>query len=109
MNPHRALLVCALAAAPVLGCGAISATITSPSDSLVGSSKAIGGSFDALSTSSGSGGQQASPTPNQQGFERDLRMFTAQFAVTPGGSREDFLRGVARIAEDHGVSDWESD
>lgn len=107
MNPRRAVLVCALVTTlPALGCpGCI--IIGSPSGSLADSSKSIGGAFDGISTSSGS--TVLSLTPNRQGFQRDLREFTAQFAATPGGSREQFLRGVARIAEDHGVSDWESD
>jgi hypothetical protein len=107
VNPRRAVLVCVLVATlPALGCpGCI--IIGSPSDSLADSSKSIGGAFDGISTSSGS--TVVSLTPNRQGFQRDLRAFTAQFAATPGGSRDQFLRGVARIAEDHGVSDWESD
>ena len=110
MHTPRSLLVCALIAAlPLVGCESLSATIQSPSDSIAGSSKSIGGSFNAISTSSGSGGKSASAAPNMQSFERDLRVYTAGFAVRPGGSREDFLRGVARIAEDHGVSDWESE
>jgi hypothetical protein len=110
MNPRRAWLVAALVATlPAFGCKVISAIIEIPSDLVAGSSKSIGGSFDAISTSSGSGGQPASPTPNQAGFQRDLREYTARFATTPGGSREDFLRGVTRIAEDHGVSHWEAD
>jgi hypothetical protein len=107
MNSRRAVLVCALVVTlPALGCpGCL--IIGSPSDSLGDSSKSIGGSFDGISTSSGS--TVVGLTPNRQGFQRDLREFTAQFAATAGGSREDFLRGVARIAEDHGVSDWERD
>jgi hypothetical protein len=110
MRPRRPLLACAFALVlPLCGCQAISAILEIPSDLVAGSARSIGASFDAISTSSGSGGQAASPTPNERAFERDLRVFTAEFARTPGGSREDFLRGVARIAEDHGVSDWEAD
>ncbi|HXX47773.1 MAG TPA: putative lipoprotein [Myxococcota bacterium] len=112
MRSSLSLSLCALAVAASLalaGCGSISGTLESPSDAIAGSSKSIGGSFNAISTSSGSGGKSASAAPNMQSFERDLRVFTAGFAVTPGGSREDFLRGVARIAEDHGVSDWEAE
>src|SRR5258705_12317863 len=108
--PSRALLgVALLATAPALGCKIISAIIELPSDISAGSSRSIAGSFDAISASSGSGGgDKTSPTPNKQSYARDLREFTATFAKT-SGSREDFLRGVSRIAEDHGISHWESD
>jgi hypothetical protein len=106
MNP-TAVFVCVLVVTlPALGCpGCL--IIGSPSGSFADSSKSIGGSFDGISTSSGS--TVVSLTPNRQGFERDLREFTARFAATAGGLRQDFLRGVTRIAEDHGISDWESD
>ena len=105
----RALLAAALlATAPTVGCKIISAIIELPSDISAGSSRSIAGSFDAISASSGSGGHQTDPTPNKQSYNRDLREFTAAFART-SGSREDFLRGVSRIAEDHGISHWEAD
>jgi hypothetical protein len=109
MNRSRTLLATVLlAAAPAMGCKVISAIITSPSDSSAGSSRSISGSFDAISTSSGSGGGTKETTPNKTSYNRDLREFTAAFAKT-SGSREDFLRGVARIAEDHGISHWEAE
>jgi len=109
MRTPRSLLAWVLAAAlPLSGCTAISAILEVPSDLVVGSSKSIGTSFDAISTSSHSSGPSGASS-NQQAFERDVRVFTADFARAPGGSREDFLRGLGRIAEDHGVSDWESE
>ena len=107
MSPRRsALAAVLLAALPLFGCQLISASIKSPSDSIAGSSRAIGGSFNAISTSSGSGGGE--PTPNKTSYRRDLRQYAAVF-VKGSGTREDFLRGVARIAEDHGVTHWESE
>ena len=108
MSPRRALLVAALVAVlPLAGCKVISAIIEIPSDISAGSSKSIAGSFDAISTSSGSGTEQ--PTPNKTSYRRDLRQYAALFAKTDGGTREDFLRGVGRIAEDHGVTHWEAE
>lgn len=105
----RALLGAALlAVAPASGCKIISAIIELPSDISAGSSRSIAGSFDALSTSSRSGGDKTEPTPNKQSYNRDLREFTAAFAAT-SGSRQDFLRGVSRVAEDHGIPHWEAD
>jgi hypothetical protein len=109
VNASRALLAALLlAAVPALGCKIISAIIEIPSDLSAGSSRSIAGSFDAISASSGSSGGDKTTTPNKQSYTRDLREFTAAFAGT-SGSREDFLRGVSRIAEDHGLSHWEAD
>lgn len=104
----RALVALALlATAPTLGCKLISAIVTSPSDSIASSSRSISGSFDAISASSGSP-SKTEPTPNKQSYNRDVREFTVLFASSPG-SREDFLRGLAHIAEDHGMTHWEAD
>ena len=107
MNPRRALLVAAvLATFSTLGCKVISAIIEIPSDLSAGSSKSIAGSFDAISTSSGSGTEE--PTPNKTSYHRDLRQYAAVF-VRGEGTREEFLRGVSRIAEDHGITHWEAE
>lgn len=100
-------LVLALALSGLLssGCQAIWASITSPSDWIAGSSKSISGSIQSISRSSGSGG--GSSTADER-YRRDVRVFAAAFAGTEGSS-DDFLRGVGRIAESHGLSDWESE
>jgi hypothetical protein len=103
---RAAVLVFALSSA---GCTVISALVEVPSDLAVGSAQSIGGSFDAISTSSGSSGHGGHDAANELAYRRDLRAFTAEFATTAGGSRADFVRGVTRIAEDHGISDWESE
>ncbi|HKC50248.1 MAG TPA: putative lipoprotein [Myxococcota bacterium] len=107
MNSRRALLAAALIATlPAFGCTAISAIVEIPSDISAGSSRSIAGSFDAISTSSSSGGDAS--TPNKTSYQRDLRQYAALF-VKGSGTSEEFLRGVARIAEDHGITHWESD
>lgn len=98
-----ALALCAVAP----GCKSISAILSSPSDSSAASSRSISGSFDAISASSGSPAK-AGFAPAKLTYNRDLREFTAAFTRT-SGSREDFLRGVARIAEDHGITHWEAE
>jgi hypothetical protein len=85
------------------GCQVISASITSPSDWVSGTGKSISGSFEALSTSSGSGGGSST----NQAYRRDLRAYSAEFARA-GGSSDDFLRGVGRVAGSHGVTHWEA-
>jgi hypothetical protein len=107
MAPRKLLALWLLAALPLAGCKIISAIIESPSDLSAGSSRSIAGSFDAISASSGSGGKDT--TPNQTSYRRDLRQYTAAFARQADGSRDEFVRGISRIAEDHGITHWESD
>lgn len=107
MSPRKLLSLVLVAALPLAGCKVISAIIEIPSDISAGSSRSIAGSFDAISTSSGSGGQDT--TPNQTSYQRDLRQYTAVFAREAGGSRDEFVRGISRIAEDHGITHWESE
>jgi len=103
--PIRWTLALALAATlPLTGCKALLASVTSPSDSISGSFEAIGGSLKAISTSS-SGAGDASAL--DETYRRDLRAYAAAFVET-GGTEEDFLRGISRIAEVHGITDWES-
>src|SRR5262245_26818213 len=102
MNSFRVLIAAVLFSATVgVGCKSISDSLTSPSDWIAGSSRSIAGSFDALSRSSGSGGTKTL-TQNKESYVRDVREFTAAFTRTEG-SPDDFLRGVSRIAEDHGI------
>ena len=108
MNSFRVLIAALSFTATVgLGCKSISDSLTSPSDSIAGSSRSIAGSFDAISESSGSGGTKTL-TLNKESYVRDVREFTTAFTRTQGSS-DDFLRGITRIAEDHGISDWEAD
>jgi hypothetical protein len=92
------------AVVPLFACQVISASITSPSDWVSGTGTSISGSFKGLSRSSGSeGASDASKTA----YRRDVRAFAAQFSQA-GGSSDEFLRGIARVAEGHGVSHWEA-
>ena len=84
------------------GCQVLWASITSPSDWVSGTGESISGSFAGLSRSSGSGGGGSTNTA----YRRDVRAFSAEFAQS-GGSSDDFLRGIGRVAESHGVTHWE--
>ena len=95
-----------LAAALGSGCKILSASIELPSDLSAGASRSIAGSLDSMSKSSGS--SEGGTTPNKASYARDLREFAA-FASATSASREDFLRGITRIAADHGISHWEAD
>jgi hypothetical protein len=91
------------AVVPLLACQVIGASITSPSDWVSGTGNSISGSFRGLSRSSGSEGESES---SKTAYRRDVRAFAAQFSQA-GGSSDDFLRGIARVAGGHGVSHWE--
>ena len=107
MALKRTLLVAVLIATlPAFGCKVISAIVTSPSDSLTGTGYAIGGAFEAISVSSGSGG---SVEPKKTGYVRDLRQYVGVFVRDGAGTTEDFQRGVSRIAESHGITNWEAE
>lgn len=85
------------------GCQLLWASITSPSDWVLGSAESISGSIRAISRSSGIGGGGPDAA-----YRRDVRAWTVAFTRT-GGSQEDFLRGLARVAEPHGVTHWEGE
>ena len=103
MHGSRALLLGTLAATFVTyGCQLISASVTSPSDSISGTGHAIGGSSDAISVSSGSEAASDKVT-----YERDLRSYTSTF-VKSGAEVSTFAPGATRIAATHGVSNWET-
>ena len=104
MHTSRALLLGTLAAAFVAyGCQLISASITSPSDSVSGTGHAIGGSSDAISVSSGS-----DASADKASYERDMRSYTSTF-VKSGAEASTFAPGATRIAASHGISNWEED
>ena len=89
---------------PLLSCQVIGASLTSPSEWISGTGTSISGSFRGLSNSSGSGGGGADTS--NQAYRRDVRAYAAQFSAE--GSSDDFLRGIAQVAEEHGVSHWQA-
>jgi hypothetical protein len=104
MTPRRGLLVLAcLALVSLPGCQVLWASITSPSDWIAGSSESISGSVRSISRSSGSPAAKSTLA-----YRRDVRAWAAEFAQA-GGSQDEFLRGIGRIAESHGLTHWEAD
>ena len=85
------------------GCQVLVASITSPSDWVSGTGRSVSGSFEGLSTSSGSGGGVAQvPDP----YRDDVRVYTAAvLGREPAEGR--FSRDLGRIALRHGISHWE--
>lgn len=89
--PTVTLLVSALALAP-LGC-----SFSKSSESI---SKSVSSPFASSSKSSRSRGQK---------YEEDVRDYTAGY-VKGGGATADGLRtGLANVAREHGVTNWEAD
>lgn len=106
MTVKRALLVATLLATlPTYGCKVISAIVTSPSDSITGTGHSIGGSFEAISTSSGSG---PSDDAKKSSYVRDVREYVRMFMDEGQGTTQEFQRGLSRIAESHGVMHWQA-
>jgi hypothetical protein len=104
MHASRALLLATLAATFVsYGCQLISASVTSPSDSISGTGHAIGGSLESISQSSGS-----NPDADKATYAGDMRSYTSTF-VKSGAETSTFAPGATRIAASHGISNWESD
>ena len=100
LDRMRSTLFC-LAVMALMGCQALAASLTSPSDWIAGSVTAIGGSLEAISRSSGSGTGGRAIAP----YRRDVRAWTAEVAQH-GITQEEFLRGVGRIAESYGPTHW---
>lgn len=104
MSLRRMFLVLAcLAVVPLAGCQVLWASITSPSDWIAGSSESIAGSVRSISRSSGSPAAKSTLA-----YRRDVRAWAGAFAQD-GGTQDEFLRGIGRIAETHGLTHWQAD
>lgn len=93
-----------LLAASMTACQVLSGSVKSISDSVTGISDSIGGSIEGSLRSSGSdkgGGSSAAR------YQEDVRLATASF-VREGRDEAGFLRDLGRLAERHGIADWES-
>lgn len=91
------LLALALVAA---GCSSISESVDSSSKAVNGVLESLKSPFDSSSKSSGGGGQTA------MNYQRDVHSF-ALACLTRDDEPGEFARGMSRVAELHGVSDWE--
>lgn len=91
-----ALLACTLALA---GTGCISKSSTSQASSESSSDSSRSSSKSSTSSSRSSG---------NAAYVGDVRDATEQWLLS-GSDRESFQRDLARIAEDYGVTDWQSD
>ena len=92
----RILCVCAAASAALLPACAISKSI---SDSVSESVESLSDSVSSISP----GGD----SPSMPAYENDVKAYAAVFAESPGTERE-FLRGIGRVAERHGITHWDA-
>lgn len=81
------------------GCS-ISASSASISDSITQSSKSIS---DSISSSSPDGSSKS-----ESAYREDVRDYTVA-ATRPGRDPTAFPRGLARVAQEHGITNWEAD
>lgn len=100
VTSHAALTLLVAAGLGTGGCQVISASITSPSDWVAGSSQSISGSMKGSSTASGSpsGGDGS----ELSAWEEDVRVYAA-VAAREGRDPEAFLRGLGLLGARHGV------
>ncbi len=94
-----ALAACLGLALASAGCS-FSTSSASISDSITGSSESVS---DSLSSSSPDGSSKS-----EQAYREDVRDYTAS-AARSGRGGADFQGGLARVAELHGVTNWEAD
>jgi hypothetical protein len=81
------------------GCS-ISYSVGKSSDSVKSISDSIS---DSISNSSGSSDED---DEDKEAYRNDVTQFTLVYAESAGSSR-DFMREIGRIAESHGITDWE--
>lgn len=107
MRPILLGVMIGLASLLATGCQVLVASVKSPSDSVSGTARSIGGSLEGILASSGSGGARSAM---MEQYRRDLRQYASVYVQgAAGGERDDFRRGITRIAESHGIAHWEGE
>ncbi|HZR83523.1 MAG TPA: putative lipoprotein [Candidatus Binatia bacterium] len=86
----------------------ILALSTLPACSFVDSSASISQSIGASFASSSASSRSSSPGDDQTAYKNDVRDYTYAY-VRSTKSAGDFERGLAGVAEKHGISNWQSD
>ncbi|MDJ0788818.1 MAG: hypothetical protein QNK05_18570 [Myxococcota bacterium] len=87
-----------------LGCKSISASLTSPSDSISGSYEVIAGSFGALSDGISTSCSGRSASSSELALGEDVRVFTLSLAREQRAA--ELLPGLAHVSAPHGVTDF---
>ena len=93
------LSILALMVAMLTGC-----SFSKSSESSSDSSKSL---FDL--TSSPLTSSSDSSVSEQEKFENDVADYTKEFATASTGTMDQFREHLSKIAEDHGITDWEND
>jgi len=79
-------------------------SVTGSACSFIWSSESISDSSKSSSESSAS----SSPESQEAAYKKDVTDYTYAY-VTSGGSGNDFRQGIAKLAEKHGITNWEAD
>jgi hypothetical protein len=71
-------------------------------------SYSVGKSSDSVKSISDSSSPSEEADPTKTAYRSDLSNYTV-VSVQSAQTTADYLRGVTRIAEEHGITDWEHD
>jgi hypothetical protein len=110
--PSRAVLPIALSLG-LSACSLISQSVESVSESVSKGLGSVSDSFGSISGSSSGGGGGTASTGER--YRADLcafvqtRLSQAEQDGEQAGAGDDFVREVGRIAERHGITEWEGD
>jgi hypothetical protein len=108
MTSRTTLLAVLLMASLAVGCKSLMASITSPSDSISGTGTVISGSFETLSDGISQSCSGTKPSESGLAYGEDVRVFALTF-VRGGEPEARFAADLGRIAERHGVLDYEAE
>lgn len=109
------LASCALILCFGVGCASISDSVTSPSRWVGDSSEASAQSSQASADSSNAASDSVSGSSSPDGESQAQRLYAEDVRLaarvwgSSAGSPDGFAREVGRIAERHGLTDWEGD
>lgn len=101
---HCALIAVAVRA--LSGC-----SFSTSSESFYDSSKSSSDSSESVSDSASSPFKSSSDSSltERQRYERDVRDYTAEFVKSSSADMETFRVRMGKLAEKHGISNWEED
>jgi hypothetical protein len=104
----RLLSLAILGLALPSSCASVEGSSESVGDSSAGLFESLASPFESVSTSLGSGGESTAHLR----YVEDVKAYTVSFLASPmepGVEPGEFARGLTRVAEAHGINDWEAD
>ncbi|MGY6277012.1 putative lipoprotein [Methylomonas sp. MgM2] len=92
---------------PLLALATVTLTACSFSKSSESSSASSEGIFGLISSPSTSSSD--SSATEQEKYENEVTDYTAEFVNSSSGTLESFREHISKVAQDHGITNWESD